>query len=93
MLDPKEILKSRKDLIELHKRCLVTYFAQKSLKAKTRKKFFYIYDAYINEKNIQCFFFRDLELFILALIKNRLDDISDYIPLKAKFHTKRKKKK
>lgn len=93
MLDKKEILKSRKDLLELHKRCLVSYFAQISLRHRTKKKFFKIYDKYIDTDNIQCFFFRDLKLFVYALVTDRLDEISDYIPKRHRLNTKRKKKK
>ena len=91
MLDKKEILHMQKDLIELHKRCLVTYFAQISFKARHRKKFFRLYDIYINTKNIQQYFFRDLELFIKALVQDRLEEISDYFPKRTK-KSKRKKK-
>lgn len=90
MLDKKEILKVRKDLLELHKRCLLTHFIQHSVKNKTRKKFFKLYDVYINYNNIQCFFFRDLELFIKALVLDRLDDISDYVTKEMKLKKKKR---
>lgn len=90
MLDKKEILKTRKDLIELHKRCLLTHFTQRSLKAKHRKRFFKLYDLYVTPTNIQYYFFRDLELFVYALVTDRLDEISDYFP---KRKVKRKKNK
>ena len=80
MLQEKELKKDNQELLELHKRCITTHFAQIGVKFKTKKKFFKLYDIYINHKNIRQFFFRDLGLFIKALVLNQLDDISDYIP-------------
>lgn len=78
MLDKKEIKKTNQELVDLHKRCITTSFAQRSVKFKTRKKFFKLYDMFISHKNIRLYFFRDLDLFILALVKDRLSDITDY---------------
>ena len=55
-LSKKVILKANKELLELHKRCIVTYLTQRSLKHSKQKKFFVIYDMYINEKNIREYF-------------------------------------
>ncbi len=82
MLDEKELKKANQDLLELHKRCLVNHFIQKEVKHKTRKKFFRLYDIYITHKNIRHFFFRDLDLFINALVTGRLDNIKDYFSKK-----------
>lgn len=87
-LPKKVILKANKELLELHKRCITTYLIQRSLKHKYQKKFFVIYDRYINEKNIRQFFFRPIRVFVYALITDRLDDISDYI-----YKTSKPKKK
>ena len=86
----KDIDRSNKDLVELHKRCITTLFIQRGIKAKHRKKFFKLYDLYVNYKNIRMYFFRDLDLFMLALVKDRLEDISDYFP---RYIPKKPKKK
>lgn len=75
----KEMLKQDKELLELHKRCCKTYLVQRSLKHSKIKKFFIIYDWYINPKNVRNFFFRPIHLFVQALVLNQLDQISDYI--------------
>jgi len=80
MLDEKEIKKANQELLELHKRCITTHFAQRSVKFKTKRKFFKLYDIYISYKNIRFYFFRDIELFIKALVQDRLSEIRDYYP-------------
>lgn len=67
------------ELIELHKRLVVTYLAQKGLRTTKQKKFFIIYDTYISEKNIRYFFNHPIDLFIKCLIRDELDKISSYI--------------
>lgn len=91
MLDEKELKKANQDLLELHKRCLTHHFIQEEVKHKTRKKFFRLYDIYISHKNIRHFFFRDLDLFINALVTNRLDYISDYFQKASKKPRKKRK--
>lgn len=80
ILSEKEHLKQNNELLELHKRCITDYLIQKSLKLSKRKKFFIIYDYYINDINIREYFFRPIKLFVYALITNRLEEIRDYIP-------------
>lgn len=77
-LPKKVILKANKELLELHKRCITSYLIQRALKHKYQKRFFVIYDKYINEKNIRNFFHRPIRVFVYALITNRLGEISDY---------------
>ncbi len=87
----KEMLKQDKELVELHKRCCKSYLIQHSLKHSKIKKFFIVYDWYINTDNVRHFFFRPINLFIQALLLGQLDEISDYInPNK---NGKRKKKR
>lgn len=87
----KEMLKQDKELVELHKRCCKSYLIQHSLKHSKIKKFFIVYDWYINTYNVRNFFFRPINLFIQALLLGQLDEISDYInPNK---NEKRKKKR
>lgn len=82
-LSEKTILKANRELLELHKRCIVTYLTQKAIKYNKQKKFFIIYDYYINEKNIRMFFHRPIKMFVYALITDRLDQIKDYFPCTA----------
>lgn len=79
-LSEKTILKANRELLELHKRCIVTYLTQKAIKYNKQKKFFIIYDHYINEKNIRMYFHRPIKMFVYALITDRLDQIKDYFP-------------
>lgn len=87
----KEMLKQDKKLLELHKRCCKTYLVQRSLKHSKIKKFFIIYDWYINSKNVRNYFFRPISIFVQALVLNQLDQISDYID-NNKANVKRKRK-
>lgn len=87
----KEMLKQDKELVELHKRCCKSYLIQHSLKHSKIKKFFIVYDWYINIDNVRNFFFRPINLFIQALLLGQLDEISDYINHNK--NGKRKKKK
>lgn len=88
----KEMLKQDKELVELHKRCCKSWLVQHSLKHSKIKKFFIVYDWYINTDNVRNFFFRPINLFIQALLLGQLDDISDYIDNNTK-NGKRKKKR
>lgn len=90
-LPEKEKIKSDKELVELHKKCITDYLVQRSMKLRKRRKFFIIYDFYIDEKNIKEYFFRPIRLFVYALVTNRLSEIQDYIP-KPKENGKTKKK-
>lgn len=75
----KEMLKQDKELVELHKRCCKSWLIQHSLKHSKIKKFFIVYDWYINHNNVRNFFFRPIPIFIQALLLGQLDNISDYI--------------
>lgn len=79
-LPEKEKIKSDKELVELHKRCITNYLVQRSMKLRKRKKFFIIYDFYIDENNIKEYFFIPIKLFVYALVTNRLSEIQNYIP-------------
>lgn len=91
----KEMLKQDKELVELHKRCVKTYLVQRSLKHRKIKKFFIVYDWYINTGNIRNFFFRPVSIFVQALLLGQLDEISDYINKGGygKKHKKRRNRK
>lgn len=88
----KEMLKQDKELVELHKRCVKTYLVQRSLKHRKIKKFFIVYDWYINTNNIRNFFFRPVPIFVQALLLGQLDEISDYVN-KDGYGKKRKKRR
>ena len=88
----KEMLKQDKELVELHKRCVKTYLVQRSLKHRKIKKFFIVYDWYINTNNIRNFFFRPVSIFVQALLLGQLDEISDYVN-KAGYGKKHKKRR
>lgn len=85
------MLKQDKELVELHKRCCKSWLVQHSLKHSKIKKFFIVYDWYINPHNVRSFFFRPIHIFIQALLLGHLDDISDYIDNNK--NGKRKKKR
>lgn len=87
---PKKVLdKANKELIDLHKRCITTYLTQRSVKYRVQKKFFILYDKYINEDNIRSYFHRPIKLFVYALTVDKLEQICQYMyPNKSK----RKKK-
>lgn len=92
-LPEKAILKVDKELLELHKDVLRSYLTQRNLKHKYQKKFFKLYDYYINDRNIRRYFFRPVKLFVYALITDRLSEIEDYVPIKEKKNVSRKSKK
>lgn len=83
-LPKKELLKTNKELLELHKRVITNYLIQKSLKIKKRKKFFIIYDSYISEINIRRYFYRPIKLFVYAMITDKLKYIEDYVSYEPK---------
>ena len=80
--------KANKELIDLHKRCITTYLTQRSVKHRIQKKFFILYDKYINEDNIRSYFHRPIKLFVYALTVDKLEQICQYI-----YHNKSKRKK
>ena len=87
----KKILKWNKELVELHKRVIKTYLASKGVAYSTQHKFFRLYDHYINEHNIKCYFFTPTPILVQGLVKGEVDRISTYIFLQAKkSHGKRK---
>ena len=83
-LPERELLKTNKELLELHKRVITNYLIQKSLKIKKRKKFFIIYDLYISETNIRRYFYRPIKLFVYAMITDKLKYIEDYVSYEPK---------
>ena len=55
-LPEKEIQKVNKDLYELHKRVILNYLLSRSLKLRSRKKFFIVYGHY-REKHSRIFLY------------------------------------
>lgn len=77
--------KANKELIDLHKRCITTYLTQRSVKYRVQKKFFILYDKYINDANIRSYFHRPIKLFVYALTVDKLEQICQYMfPNKSK---------
>ena len=89
----KELERDRKDMVELHKRCIKTYLVQRSIKVKTRNKFFKLYDMYVNEKNITSYFFLPTHIFIKALVLDILDSVSNYTYHGKKIRKRKPRKK
>lgn len=78
-LPEKVILRTNKELLELHKRVVLNYLIQEhNMKLRARNKFFTLYDMYISEKNIRLYFFRPVKVFVHALVTDNLDKIQDY---------------
>lgn len=87
----KELKKHNKELVELHKRVLKTFLVSKSYRNRIRKKFFKLYDLYIDERNIICYFYTPVPLLIRALVLDNLDSVSTYL-IKTKKRKRRKRK-
>ncbi len=77
-LPDKVLIKVKRDLIDLHKRCITTYLTQRAIKYRHQKKFFKLYDTEIDEENILNYFHRPIKLFVYALVTDRLSEISNY---------------
>lgn len=71
-LPEKEIQKTNKELLELHKRVCKTYLVSKNLKVRKRNMFFVIYDHSVNEKNIGHYFFIPIKYFVYLLITKEI---------------------
>lgn len=87
----KTILKWNNELVELHKRVIKTYLASRGVTYSTQHKFFRLYDHYIDEHNIRCYYFTPTPILVQGLVKGEVDRISTYIfPQTKKSHGKRK---
>ena len=87
----KTILKWNKELVELHKRVIKTYLASRGATYSTRYKFFKLYDHFIDEYNIKCYFFTPTPILVQGLVKGEVDLVSTYIFRQTKkSHGKRK---
>ena len=89
-LPKSEIIKTYKELVELHKRVIITYLVQKGCKLTTRRKFFQIYDQYIDHTNILEYFYTPIRWFVWGLVVDRLDLVRTWVFPK---DTKRKRRK
>lgn len=89
----KELRKDRKKLVELHKRVIKTYLVSLGVRSIIIRKFFKLYDCYIDERNILSYFYVKTSILVNALVKGDeyLLKVRKYIfPKKNK---KRKRKK
>lgn len=94
MINEKSLESTYKELLELHKRVIKTYLLSINISYANIRKFFALYDYYVNPGNIIHYFHRPVRIFVIALIKNTLHKISDYNyihPIKK--HIKRRKQK
>lgn len=87
-LPEKEIKKTAQDLIDLHCRVILHWLIEKDVEYTTRKKFWAIYDHYVNRKNINYYFHLPIKVFVISLIK---DDLDRFSSKKTKKRKKRRK--
>lgn len=92
-LPKSEIIKTYKELVELHKRCITTYLVQQGCKVTIRKKFFQLYDIYIDHTNIMEFFYTPIKYFVWGLVVGKLDLVQTYVFPKKDRRRRRKKLK
>lgn len=81
MLPAKHIERTLKELVDLHKRVLTQYLISLGIEYPTRRKFFKIYDHYIDYKNIRLYFYTPLRILVRALILDKLDLVQNIAPL------------
>lgn len=87
----KTFLKWNQELVELHKRVIKTYLASRGVRYSTQNKFFKLYDHFINERNIRCYFYTPTPILVQGLVKGEVDRVSIYIFRQTnKSHGKRK---
>lgn len=85
------ILKWNQELLDLHKRVIKTYLVQESVSASGRRKFFALYDHYINAKNILRWFYIPADIFVKILVYDQLEEMANYtFPKKKRKNGKRK---
>ena len=75
----KTLIKWNKELVELHKRVIKTYLASRGATYSTQHKFFRLYDHFIDEHNIRCYFYTPTPILVQGLVKGELDRVSTYI--------------
>ncbi len=93
-LPKSEIIKTYKELVELHKRVITTYLVQRGCKLTIRKKFFQVYDHYIDHTNIREYYHTPIRWFVWGLVVGRLDLVRTWVfPNKRDNRRRRKKSK
>lgn len=91
-ISDKLLLKWNQENLDLHKRCLKTYLVSEGVSATGRKKFFKLYDAYINAKNVMRWFYIPVDLFVKILLYNQLEEMANYTWVNNNIKKKTKKK-
>lgn len=77
-LEDKENNKTNRDLLKHHKLMLELHLKNvHNVTLKRRITFFKVYDHLVTEDNIQQLYFRSLDIFIKALLHNKLDEITN----------------
>lgn len=87
----KTILKWNKELVELHKRVLITYLSSRGLSYRNRCKFFLLYDRYIDESNIKEYFYIPTQILVQGLVLDKINSMTTYIYPKSKNNGKKKR--
>lgn len=77
-LPKKALIRANEELIDLHKKVLLHYFFTQDLSFKGRKKFYVIYDHYISYRNIRSYFHVPVQVFVVALLQDRLGEIRSF---------------
>ena len=85
-LPEKELEKTSRDLRDLHERVLLHWLIERDIDYITRKKFFTIYDFYVNNDNIIYFFHLPVKVFVISLIKKELGKFIPKDTKKKKHH-------
>lgn len=75
----KDKLKFNQELLKLHKKTVITYLMQKDLSLSKRKKFFILYDLWINSTNIQVYFFLPVRILVKVIVLDQVKNINKYL--------------
>ena len=93
-LSKKTIAKWNDELVDLHKKALVSYLAMEGVRYQTRRKILSLYDWYIGPSNIRSYIVvRPMSIFVNALITDRLGEISYFTKHKGKRFIKKQNQK
>lgn len=92
-LPKSEIIKTYKELVELHKRVITTYLVQQGCKLVTRRKFFKLYDQYIDHTNVREYYYTPIKWFVWGMVVGRLDLVQTWVFPKDKRRRRKKNNK
>lgn len=93
-LPEKTIKRWNEELVDLHKKAVVSYLSMEGVRFQTRKKILKLYDWYIGPSNIRSYIVvRPMSIFINALITNQLGKISYFTHYNGKKFLKKQNQK